>query len=214
MQTRFVALVVVPLLVAVLFASPAASQPPPAAQKIVVSVPASGSTTGTLTAYEQVGSEWKVVVGPTHADVGSLGVGTPEDSVFRTPDGTFPLTQAFGRQPNPGTQMSYFQTDDRDWWDEDVNSPTYNTHVEASKKPSDDAENLYDSGPIYDYAVVIAHNPRRIPGRQAGIFLHVTNGNPTWGCVAIGRNEMRSILQWLNPAASPRISIGVGLGAP
>lgn len=212
MMPRVVAIIVVPLLVALLFAVPAAAEPAP--QKIVVSVPASGSTTGTLTAYELVGSQWNAVIGPTRADVGSLGVGTPEDSVFRTPEGTFPLTQAFGRQSNPGTQMSYFQTDDKDWWDEDVNSPTYNTHVEASKIPSDDAENLYDSGSIYDYAVVIAHNPRRIPGRQAGIFLHVTNGSPTWGCVAVGHNEMRSILQWLNPAASPKITIGVGLGGP
>jgi len=28
--------------------------------------------------------------------------------------------------------------------------------------------------------------------------------------VAIGRDEMRSILTWLDPAASPRITIGVG----
>jgi hypothetical protein len=28
--------------------------------------------------------------------------------------------------------------------------------------------------------------------------------------VAIGREEMRSILTWLDPAAAPRITIGVG----
>jgi hypothetical protein len=28
--------------------------------------------------------------------------------------------------------------------------------------------------------------------------------------VAIGREEMKSILTWLDPAASPRITIGVG----
>jgi L,D-peptidoglycan transpeptidase YkuD (ErfK/YbiS/YcfS/YnhG family) len=44
----------------------------------------------------------------------------------------------------------------------------------------------------------------------AGIFLHVTDGNPTWGCVAIGRDEMRSVLNWLDPSASPQITIGVG----
>jgi L,D-peptidoglycan transpeptidase YkuD (ErfK/YbiS/YcfS/YnhG family) len=69
--------------------------------------------------------------------------------------------------------------------------------------------NLYDSGPVYDYAVNIAVNPS-IPGRVAGIFLHVTDGNPTWGCVAIGRDEMRSVLTWLDPSASPAITIGVG----
>jgi L,D-peptidoglycan transpeptidase YkuD (ErfK/YbiS/YcfS/YnhG family) len=38
----------------------------------------------------------------------------------------------------------------------------------------------------------------------------VTDGNPTWGCVAIGRDEMRSVLNWLDPSASPQITIGVG----
>ena len=41
-------------------------------------------------------------------------------------------------------------------------------------------------------------------------ILHVTDGSPTWGCVAVGRDEMRSLLTWLDPAASPRITIGVG----
>jgi hypothetical protein len=30
------------------------------------------------------------------------------------------------------------------------------------------------------------------------------------GCVAIGRDEMRSVLNWLDPSASPEITIGVG----
>ncbi|CAN5605920.1 L,D-transpeptidase family protein [soil metagenome] len=216
-RAGFVAIVAIPLLVALLFALPAASQPAPgvASQHIVVSAPAADSPTGTLTAYELVGSQWRIVLGPTHADLGGVGVGEPEDDVFRTPVGTFPLTQAFGREPNPGTRMPYFQATDEDWWDEDPESPTYNTHVHAAEIASDDAENLYDSGPIYDYAVLIAHNPERIPGRSAGIFLHVTDGEPTWGCVAIGRDEMRSVLQWLDPAAAPLITIGVGVtGVP
>jgi L,D-peptidoglycan transpeptidase YkuD (ErfK/YbiS/YcfS/YnhG family) len=106
--------------------------------------------------------------------------------------------------------MPYFQATNQDWWDEEAGSPTYNTHVRGSGSPSSIAENLYDSGPVYDYAVNIAVNPQRIPGRLSGIFLHVTDGSPTWGCVAVGRDEMRSLLKWLNPAASPRITIGVG----
>ncbi len=205
------------VIVSALFAVPASGQPAasvPPAQTIVVSAPAAHSTTGTLTAYEQVGTEWRVALGPTHADLGQLGVGSPADSVFRTPVGTFPLSRAFGREPNPGTGMPYFRTTDRDWWDEDVNSPTYNTHVQSAQIPSNDAENLHDSGYIYDYAVLIDHNPQRVPGQQAGIFLHVTNGRPTWGCIAIGRQQMQSVLQWLDPAAHPKITIGVGLSGP
>ena len=191
-------------------ADPATSPAGQPAQWIVVGVPGPDATTGTLTAFQRVGQQWKVVLGPTPAKVGELGVGTPADGVHRTPVGAFTFDQAFGRQPNPGTKMPYFEATDQDWWDEDAGSPTYNTHVRGSGSPSSIAENLYDSGPVYDYAVNIAVNPQRIPGRVAGIFLHVTDGNPTWGCVAIGRDEMRSVLNWLDPSASPQITIGVG----
>ena len=207
------------LVLALLGAGPPPSAPadPPGAataQLIVVSVPAARSTTGTLTAYERVGPDWRTVLGPTPAVVGELGVGAPADDVFRTPVGTFPLDQAFGRRPNPGTKMPYFQTSDQDWWDEDPDSPTYNLHTHGASSPSSDAENLYDSGSIYDYAVNIAVNPQRVPGNSSGIFLHVSDGDPTWGCVAIGAEEMRSVLRWLDPAASPHITIGVGATAP
>jgi L,D-peptidoglycan transpeptidase YkuD (ErfK/YbiS/YcfS/YnhG family) len=193
-------------------AVPAAAEPasPQTTQWIVVGVPEASATTGTLTAYQRVGQVWKAVLGPTEAKVGELGIGAPADGVYRTPEGTFAFDQAFGRQPNPGTKLPYFQADDQDWWDEDADSPTYNTHVRSVESPSGITENLYDSGPVYDYAVNMAVNPQRIPGKVSGIFLHVTDGNPTWGCVAIGRDEMRSILTWLDPAADPRITVGVG----
>lgn len=194
-------------------APPASAEPTTAtasSQWIVVGVPSASSTTGTLTAFQRVGQEWKVVLGPTKAKVGELGIGVPADGVYRTPEGTFGFDQAFGRQANPGTKMPYFQATDQDWWDEDAASPTYNTHVRSAEEPSSITENLYDSGPVYDYAVNIAVNPQRIPGKVSGIFLHVTDGSPTWGCVAIGRDEMRSILTWLDPSADPKITIGVG----
>lgn len=196
---------------AVASAAPAESDPASGSnQWIVVGVPTASATSGTLTAFQRVGQEWKVVLGPTPAKVGELGVGAPADGVYRTPEGTFGFDQAFGREPNPGTKMPYFQATSQDWWDEDAASPTYNTHTHGAKSPSAIAENLYDSGPVYDYAVNIASNPQRIPGKVAGIFLHVTDGSPTWGCVAIGRDEMRSVLNWLDPAAAPKITIGVG----
>jgi L,D-peptidoglycan transpeptidase YkuD (ErfK/YbiS/YcfS/YnhG family) len=192
-------------------AVPAAAEPTPTStQWIVVGVPAASATSGTLTAFQRVGQDWKTVLGPIPAKVGDVGVGAPADGVHRTPVGTFKLDQAFGRQSNPGTKMPYFQATNQDWWDEDAKSPTYNTHVRAARSPSSITENLYDSGSVYDYAVNIAVNPQRIPGRVAGIFLHVTNGEPTWGCVAIGRDQMRSLLNWLDPSASPQITIGVG----
>ena len=213
------AVVVAAVTVSLPLAAPAWAEPAPApapvpaaqpAQWIVVGVPDAKSTTGTLTAFQRDGQQWKAVLGPTKAKVGELGIGVPADGVYRTPEGTFGFDQAFGRQPDPGTKMPYFQATDHDWWDEDADSPTYNTHVRSAQNPSGITENLYDSGPVYDYAVNITVNPQRIPGKVSGIFLHVTDGSPTWGCVAIGRDEMRSVLTWLDPAANPRITIGVG----
>src|SRR5262245_65767610 len=54
----------------------AAGQP---AQWIVVGVPAANATTGTLTAFQRDGQQWKVVLGPTPAKVGALGVGAPAE---------------------------------------------------------------------------------------------------------------------------------------
>lgn len=203
------------ILISLPSAVPASAEPAPVStaqttQWIVVGVPKASATSGTLTAFQKVGQQWKVVLGPTKAMVGDVGVGEGADGVHRTPVGTFAFDQAFGREPNPGTKMPYFQATKQDWWDEDASSPTYNTHVRSAVNPSSITENLYDSGPVYDYAVNMAVNPQRIPGKVSGIFLHVTDGNPTWGCVAIGREEMKSVLTWLDPAANPRITVGVG----
>jgi hypothetical protein len=75
-------------------ADPATSPDGQSAQWIVVGVPAANATTGTLTAFQRVGQEWKAVLGPTPAKVGELGVGAPADGVHRTPVGTFTFDQA------------------------------------------------------------------------------------------------------------------------
>ncbi|WP_238422151.1 L,D-transpeptidase [Gordonia sp. 'Campus'] len=187
----------------------------PTNQMIVVTAPKASDTTATLTAFERgAGGSWKPVIGPTKAFLGSLGMGEPKDNVHRTPQGTFPLDQAFGREANPGTKLPYIKVDQQDWWDSNMKSPTYNTHVRQPQSPGGDSENLYNSGPVYDYAVNIAHNPQRTPGRASAMFLHVTNGEPTMGCVAIERDLMKQILVWLDPAKNPKITIGVNQGAP
>ncbi|MGV9710605.1 L,D-transpeptidase family protein [Gordonia sp. NPDC003424] len=184
-------------------------------QMIVVTAPKAADTTATLTAFER-GSDgtWKPVIGPTKAFLGSLGMGEPKDNVYRTPSGTFGLDKAFGRLPNPGTKMPYTKVDRQDWWDSNMRSPTYNELVRQPKSPGGDSENLYDAGPVYDYAVNIAHNPQRIPGKASAMFLHVTNNQPTQGCVAIDKELMRKVLVWLDPAKHPKIAIGVNQAAP
>ncbi len=199
--------------VSTVLAAPAAADPAPAAASQLITVRSSiaGSTTATLTAWER-GSDnrWRVAIGPVSAHVGAGGIGRASEGSTRTPAGSFPLTQAFGRQADPGTSMPYFRTDSRDWWDENPSSPTYNLHVRQDDSPGGASENLYDSGSVYDYVVNMDYNTARVPGAGSAFFLHVSDGTPTAGCVSVDRSVMVAILRWLDPARHPYISIGVG----
>ncbi|MCW2529906.1 MAG: hypothetical protein JWM76_4766 [Pseudonocardiales bacterium] len=179
-------------------------------QVVAVVAPRAASTTAVLTGWSHTPSGWVVAVAPTVARVGSEGVGATAENVQVTPAGTYSLAQAFGRQPNPGTMLPYLRTDPLDWWDENSASPTYNLHVRQVPSPGGYSENLYNSGSVYDYAVVIGYNAARTPYAGSGFFLHVTDGQPTAGCVAVPVTTMVDILRWLNPSASPVIMIGVG----
>lgn len=189
-------------------ASPA---PVGTAQLITVSAPSSSSTTATLTAWQR-GSDggWRAVIGPVVAHVGATGIGRASEGSQHTPAGTFALTQAFGRQVNPGTRMRYFKTDGLDWWDENPSSPSYNLHVRRSSSPGGASENLYYSGSVYDYVVNMDYNTARTPGAGSAFFLHVSDGTPTAGCVSVDRSVMVALLRWLDPAQHPYISIKVG----
>ncbi len=183
-------------------------------QLVVVSMPAQTAVEGTLTAFDKdANGQWKPVIGPVPAFVGSEGIGKPEDNVHRTPEGTFGLGKAFGRLDNPGTKMPYTKVDNQDWWDGNLTSPTYNRMVRQPNSPGGDSENLYEMGPAYDYAVQMVHNPTNTPGDASAIFLHV-GSEPTWGCVAIPLDAMKEVLQWLDPAKNPKISVGVNTQTP
>jgi L,D-peptidoglycan transpeptidase YkuD (ErfK/YbiS/YcfS/YnhG family) len=189
----------------------AAQAAPPAQSTQVVTVETSSptATTGQLRAWERTAGGWRLVAGPYGVFVGSSGVGAAREGSTTTPAGTFPLTEAFGRQPNPGTAMPYFRSDTSDWWDENPSSSTYDTHVRRTTSPGGASENLYRAGPVYDYAVDIGYNLARVPGAGSAFFLHVSNGRPTAGCVSMDRAALVGILRWLRPDAQPQIVIGV-----
>ena len=184
-------------------------------QIITVSATSSTATTATLTAWQKnsVG-QWKAVIGPLSAWVGEQGIGQASEGLGKTPQGTWTLPQAFGRQTDPGTALPYFQTDPMDWWNGDVNSPQYNTHVRQANNPGGASENLYYSGAVYDYAALIGYNLARVPGAGSAFFLHVSGGEPTAGCVSVPAASLVSILKWVKPSSKPMIRIGVNVGKP
>ena len=149
---------------------------------ITVRAHATWNTTATLQAWRKApGGGWLRVGTAATAHVGSDGLSrSPSEYKSATPIGSFTLTQAFGYAANPGTYLRYFRTNGADWW-------------------------ISQSGPLY--------NTRNSPtgvrqGRGSAFFLHVTDGRPTAGCVAIGPNKLTTLMRWLLPRTHPRILIG------
>jgi L,D-peptidoglycan transpeptidase YkuD (ErfK/YbiS/YcfS/YnhG family) len=185
----------------------------------IITVKASG-TTATVTAWTKSTNVWKASITTSSAHIGSKGIAdgaTRRQNTYTTPSGTYTITQAFGLLGNPGTVMPYHVITKDDWWVEDNNSAFYNTMRTASLGgfntllPESDvngSEHLITHTGLYDYAVVIDYNMNpSVPYRGAGIFLHVSDGQPTAGCVSVPKSTLVAILKWLNPASHPLIVI-------
>ncbi|MBE7162755.1 MAG: hypothetical protein INR72_16065 [Williamsia herbipolensis] len=176
------------------------------------------STTATFQAWHKVRGGWAKRGGAVVAHVGSQGLSHhASESKSATPIGSFTLTHAFGHDRNPGTKLPYFKTNPNDWWISQ-SGPLYNTHQRCSSgcnfTQGSPNEHLYYETPYYNYAVVIDYNTRNSPtgvrqGRGSAFFLHVTDGNPTAGCVSIPQAKLKRVMRWLKPGAHPRILIGV-----
>ena len=184
-----------------------------ASQVLVVTAPRYGATTATLTAYQREGEGWRQAFGPRTAHVGTRGVAPPgekREGDGRTPSGVYGFDFFFGVAADPGVRFPYRRVTSRSIvWDDDPVSPRYNTWVdldvqEAGKEP----EPMYVS-PAYDQGAVIAYNSTRTPDLGSAIFLHVSTGAPTAGCVSLPAGQLVDVLRWLEPAENPRIIIGV-----
>lgn len=183
----------------------------------VITVVTSGKrdTTGTLQRWKRDGSRWRKIGDGIDAYVGSSGVGEAREGSSKTPAGSFTLTQAFGRDSDPGTRLPYVKTTPDDYW---ISSPgpKYNTRQRCGDCGYKDGvnERLYYVTPEYAHAVVIDYNTENAPGgvkagKGSAFFLHVEAGEPTAGCVSIPEDDLETVMRWLKPSADPRILIGV-----
>jgi L,D-peptidoglycan transpeptidase YkuD (ErfK/YbiS/YcfS/YnhG family) len=188
-------------------------------QVVTVKAASGTATTATVEGWELTSTgAYRRVAGPIQAYVGAAGVGQAHEGSMRTPQGVFGLSQAFGIAANPGTALPWFQVDNSDWWDEDAQSARYNQHVRCAPGScpfrESVSEHLADYAVQYRYAVFFDYNVDPVmPGAGSGFFLHVANGQPTAGCVAVPQDSMVWLLRWLTPGQHPVISIGVGPAA-
>lgn len=145
---------------------------------------------------------WRQVGPAVRVAVGSGGL-TPvgADSVPRTPLGTWAMDVVLSRDPGVSRMPTHVLAPGDGW---------------SSCTTCADYDRLSDSGELWNgrdswarIAIHIVTNPNRVPGRSSGIFLHVGQSRPTFGCVGVPAQTALEIARWLDPAANPRIAISV-----
>jgi L,D-peptidoglycan transpeptidase YkuD (ErfK/YbiS/YcfS/YnhG family) len=172
----------------------------------VVSVLAAHRTsrTGRLTLWRRgADGSWRRVGRSVPVRLGSAGLTKhPREGRPATPIGSFRLTRALGRDPQPEVKLRYRQLRPGDGW---------------NTAPGRGYNRLGRTGELWAgrntwarAAVLIDYNvahPRS--GAGSGFFLHVAAGGPTNGCVGLPRRAMLHLLRWLDPARHPRVLIAV-----
>jgi L,D-peptidoglycan transpeptidase YkuD (ErfK/YbiS/YcfS/YnhG family) len=186
-----------------------------AGQLVTVVAEGAGATTGSLALWSRDGGCWRRVAGPWQAWLGRNGVSLHHrEGDGTTPEGAYGIGAVmYGVDADPGVAYRYHRLVCGDWWDEDPSSPGYNTfvHVRCGEQPGfgGGSEALWLSPTAYAYLALIDYNTGPIvPGAGSAIFLHVTIGAPTDGCVALPQDELLQLLRWLEPARAPLIAIG------
>jgi L,D-peptidoglycan transpeptidase YkuD (ErfK/YbiS/YcfS/YnhG family) len=187
-----------------------------ATQLVTVAASAYGVTTASLELWQRRDGCWRHVAGPWRAWLGRSGLSTHKrEGDGATPAGTYRLGDAdFGIEANPGVHGTYHRLVCGDWWNEDTRSAAYNTfaHVACGSQPAFGAgsEALWRISPQYRYFTVIEYNAApAVPGRGSAIFLHVSAGRPTAGCVSLPEPQLVRALRWLQPSAHPLVHLGL-----
>lgn len=185
-------------------------------QLITVESSSRSSTHASLRLWSREGRCWSPVAGPWAARVGRSGLsGDRREGDGTTPTGTYTIGRTmYGIAPDPGVRFRYRRIVCGDYWVEDPSSPSYNRfrHVPCGQSPPFrvTGERLWQAKTAYRHLAVIEFNMSPVvPGRGSGIFLHATTGRATNGCVSLPLAQLRQVLRWLRPDASPRIEIGI-----
>ncbi len=180
------------------------------AQQVVIVTSASWTTdVATLQTFEKDAAGWHAVFPAMAAHIGRAGFSADKhEGDLKTPAGMYSFGVMFGQRANPGVKFAYRQADSQSVWVDDVNSAYYNTWQENAALSG---EHLASSGyaTAYAYAVDIAYNVNPIvKGKGSAIFLHVSTGGGTAGCVSIAQTNLLQVLRWLDPAKLPVIVMG------
>ena len=207
---------------------------PTVAQWVMVVVPSTSSTNGTLAMATVVADTWVCTIQQTPAEVGRKGVRPlllRRSGDETTPSGVFPLgvvnspqgpVSFFGNSADPGALGPYRRVQPGDCYGANPNTAGYgHWRVDATGCTGDD-ELLALNVQSYEHAVLIGANTEpNVSGDAAGeipyasaIFLHrmsldgAGQPKPTSGCVSIGHTQLVTAVQSINPLLKPSFAIG------
>jgi D-alanyl-D-alanine dipeptidase len=124
-----------------------------------------------------------------------------------TPAGVFRVGSAFGAAPRK-VDLPFTVARAGLVCVTDKTSPHYNQVVDLAKVPMrwDADEPLLGVDESHELGVVIDQNPApAVPGRGACTFVHGWKGaaRPTGGGVAVGRDAVEALVEWLDAQARP-----------
>lgn len=198
-----------------------------ARQAVVVTTKDWNAVTGQARLFERrtakskwsvIGKSFPIVVGKNGmawgdglhelpSDTGRVRLKTEGDG--KAPAGAFRLTSAFGSRPKPDfVKFPYTKLTESVECVDDVKSSNYNLIVDRLKIGNSDwtsSEKMLAVGEQYDLGVFVAHNSERQTGGGSCIFLHIWKdaATGTAGCTAMARENIESVLRFLDPAKNP-----------
>jgi len=193
-------------------------------QLITVIAPAWNATRATLRRWERPDSRtpWAAAAQPIAVVLGRAGLrpgrglhpaipGRPakQEGDGCSPAGLFSLGTAFGTAPKAArpSQWPWLAMTSRHAGVDDPRSRHYNRIVDRRSVQPDwtSAENMIPGSGVYRLGLVVRHNWDQQPGAGSCIFLHIWDHPEatTAGCTAMDAANLASLLQWLQPSATP-----------
>ena len=128
----------------------------------------------------------------------------------KTPQGLYALNRGLYYVNDFTTKFPMEQYYERYIWDENPYSATYNSLL-RNPAPGTKGDRLWEHRNLqYRYIVVVEYNTSpAVPGKGSAIFIHAwrARGKGTAGCVGVSEQNMKRIVEWLDPDQKPHILI-------
>ena len=187
-------------------------------QLVYVSAPDASTFHAEVTCYSRKSPNepWRPEIKSLPATIGRNGLaeeGMKKEKDGQTPQGEFGVAFVFGVEPSPpkDVKLPYRQATTSDFWIDEETDLRYNRWISGTA-PDVSHETLILNDERYNLCLVTTYNENpTILGKGSAIFLHIwkKEDHPTSGCIALSRENVLSILRWLDPSKKPRIRIEV-----